>query len=1803
MVSISGLASLNTYNQLNKKLKAQKDNMEKLSTGDRINSAADDAAGMSISQKLLAQSNGLEQAERNIQDSNSLMQTSDSAMGEIADLLQRMRELSIQGANDTNTEKDKDEIREELIQLKDEIQNIATDTTFNNMPLIDGTFSQKDIEVTAEQETDLTLPADGSIITQSVEIGDFMVDFNFRKISSEEVEIKVTHAGKLLGEKIINQDPLKWEKTYGGSAFDNAEDIVKTQDGGYVLVGRTESSDGDLSAQSVSSSDIWAIKLDESGQNIEWQKTLGQSSYDEGISVEETDNGEILISATRTNIEHYNDTTAGLNRYIKDEDQDIGVYRLESDGKEISSFVLGGGNDQGKAVTETSDGGYLVAANSTSTDREKDILLMKFDSAGEYQWEAYYGADNGYNDNVNDIKEVFDAAGNSTGYILAGDNGSKDLTYKIDLNGQKDWSESFAGDTANAVNQTFAAKDGNHNGYILTGLDSDQNMVIKTDKDGVEQWKIKLGDAGFDQGSNIEQVFNNDGSSNGYIISGTTTSANGDQDISAIKITDDGDIEWELADSTFGGNGDEANTVEADIQTTSDEGYLITDSSDTTKDNYIYKFNKDGSYSWHHKFADDLKIEAADEYQNEIIVHGQDSSANNWIAELNSDGSQKIAKFNLPAGADLENIENIEKTSDKSYLISGFNSAAQKSLVKLNPDQSLDWQRDLSNRSDEAGIIRKMDNGNYIVASNKTYLDGELKGSILKLNSNGDILSEESYDDLSFSENDQFKDLSDGIIISSTSRTNSNKTLTKIADDGSQINYEFPSDIASINTIEIDNAGNYLVSAENSSGNTVISSISSDLNTKNWSQTITAADTFTTADGGLVKIKQAADTAAGTGAKITKIAADGSTIEFENKELGTETLKLNDVIKNNDNSYTLVGKDDSGTKIYQFDNKGENVNEIDSSTFNLTNIEKVKEVSNGFVIIGVDNNGDKKLLKTNSGFTIDNSYLLTNLNKVAEISENSSDSYQIRGTNSSGELVILNTDISGLINDQSYKMTTTDNGNTDVTAAVSNLNNKLWDTADKNLGGTGENARTIKATSDGGYLIANSVKFNTNPGEINALVKYDSLGKIEWEHSLNDDSQMDSIHETKDSYFISEKESDGHKRITQISKNDGTAKWSKVFKGDEFESISKNNDGGYLIGIADNNYRKILKVDSSGDTSWSHRLDNQDESASSIKQTADGGYIISGTKEYNDNDQDANLIKINSAGEMEWEKRLTGSTALDQSSAVEVVNEGGNEYYLVSGTKNGNSWLSKIGTAGNEIWNKTYNGIEATDIRQDSNGDYLLSGTEITADGDKNATVTKIDSTNGSKVWQQSYGGGDDSAGIIKETHDGGYILSGTKTSNRGDTDKIIIKVDKNGDREWERTFDNLRLDDQGFGVEESVIHQSHGPDIYNYVITGTTKDSSDSDIWMMRLNEDGTDNWSNPQTYGGIGDDQAANVQWTEQGTYIISGTQTTTNGDTDIFAAEVNRNDGSIIWEQSIGGSGNEKAAEIIQVQDGGFVVAGSSNSGDFGNNTNNGSKDLLLAKLDKSGNLKWSDLLGGSGDDIANSITEISDGNYVVAGQTTSGDSDFNTLDGDVSFNNGGNDTWVLNYSQGVTTANFYPEHQAEKDSKYGHGTSWLDLDKVGIDFNWKDFSVKKIAAAGNQITKANFVTQDDHTGNVQNHLWAEIDNMRTDELGLDKGVWSNQNDYDFNKSINILDQALSKVSSARSKVGSYQNRLSHTASNVRNTAINLQTANSRISDADIAKKQLKLTRNQILSQSAMAMLAQSKVQGQYILQLLN
>ena len=405
---------------------------------------------------------------------------------------------------------------------------------------------------------------------------------------------------------------------------------------------------------------------------------------------------------------------------------------------------------------------------------------------------------------------------------------------------------------------------------------------------------------------------------------------------------------------------------------------------------------------------------------------------------------------------------------------------------------------------------------------------------------------------------------------------------------------------------------------------------------------------------------------------------------------------------------------------------------------------------------------------------------------------------------------------------------------------------------------------------------------------------------------------------------------------------------------------------------------------------WQKCLGGSDvDAAVSIQITSDGGCIIAGSTASNDGDvsrnndtgklADAWIVKLNPKGSIEWQKCFDPSGSYTVSS-IWQTNDGG--YITAGSTRSKNierhhgkvdAWIMKLNPKGNIEWEKCFGGSSddhASPIQQTDDGGYIFAGLTISNDGDvsghhgigiPDAWVVKLDSS-GTIDWQKCYGGsGIEWVRSIQQTSDGGYIFAGLTYSNDGDV--------------------------TGF-------HSS-------------SKKIGDPDVWVMKINSTGNIEWQ--KCLGGSENDEANSIRQTSDGGFIVAGKTRSDDGDVsgnhgqDAWVVKLNPK-GNIEWQKCLGGSWRDEAYSIQQTNDGGFIIAGETMSDDGDVSGNHGDVDAWVVKLNPKGDIEWQKCLGGSENDVARSIHQMSDGGYIVAGSTSSND-------GDVSGNHGKSDAWIV------------------------------------------------------------------------------------------------------------------------------------------------------------------------------------------------
>jgi len=343
---------------------------------------------------------------------------------------------------------------------------------------------------------------------------------------------------------------ITWQALLGGPGEDVACNVQETSDGGFILVGYTDSFGAGLA-------DAWLVKTDASGVE-EWSKTFGGTDEDWGACLQRTaDGGYVLVGTTRS-------LGAG------EED----VYLVKTDGSgelEWSSTFGGVEGDEGYCVQCTSDGGYIVSGLSHSFSEWSEIYLIKTNGGGLEQWSKTFGGS--FGDCGYCVRQTDD-----DGYVVAGLSQSEtgsvpsnivDDAYllKTDADGIEEWSNRFGREYPDAGTCVELTADG---GYILAGYTRSygagdfNGWLIKTDAEGNEQWNRPYGENTWDRFEGVQQT--PDG---GFILVGMSRSWGPEGQAWLVKTDSVGDEEWS---KFFVGNGDDWGLS---VQQTSDEGYIL----------------------------------------------------------------------------------------------------------------------------------------------------------------------------------------------------------------------------------------------------------------------------------------------------------------------------------------------------------------------------------------------------------------------------------------------------------------------------------------------------------------------------------------------------------------------------------------------------------------------------------------------------------------------------------------------------------------------------------------------------------------------------------------------------------------------------------------------------------------------------------------------------------------------------------------------------------------------------------------------------------------------------------------------------------------------------------------------------------------------------------------------------------------------------------------------------------------------------------------------------------------------------
>lgn len=380
------------------------------------------------------------------------------------------------------------------------------------------------------------------------------------------------------------------------------------------------------------------------------------------------------------------------------------------------------------------------------------------------------------------------------------------------------------------------------------------------------------------------------------------------------------------------------------------------------------------------------------------------------------------------------------------------------------------------------------------------------------------------------------------------------------------------------------------------------------------------------------------------------------------------------------------------------------------------------------------------------------------------------------------------------------------------------------------LGGTGyDYGHSVIQTKDKGYVFAGSTTSYGNGNSDVYILKTDSLGITLWQKTFGDINidQAYSIKETSDSGlviagFTNSFGSGGYDMYVIRTDKTGNTIWTKTYGGSNWDfayTIDTTSDGGYIIAGGTYSFGKgdedmyLVKINSVGDTLWTKTYGgNKEDEARSVKQTIDGGYILTGfTKSLGDIKGDFYTIKTNAIGDTLWTKTI-GGNGEDKANSIIQTSDGGymtvgysentfagrNEGFIVKTNSNGDTLFTKRNGAPNDC--------EAFDVCESSDGTYVWVG-KILISGKYLVWLFKIDMGGG---WQfaNMYGGSLNNIGqSLKQTTDGGYIVVANTTSfNNHLEDVYLFKTDINGISSGNIVNNATSISDFGSGIKNGSM-------------------------------------------------------------------------------------------------------------------------------------------------------------------------------------------------------------------------------------------------------------------------------------------------------------------------------------------------------------------------------------------------------------
>ncbi|PSR53949.1 hypothetical protein AHMF7605_10680 [Adhaeribacter arboris] len=1389
---------------------------------------------------------------------------------------------------------------------------------------------------------------------------------------------------------------VKWNKTIGGNYGDTFVAAQQTSDGGYILGGNSASGkSGDKTGARKGMADYWIVKLNPDGSKA-WDKTIGGNDYDALTSLQQTKDGGYILGGS---------SNSGISGDKTEAPKGFWVVRLNADGTKAWDKTIADSRNPAnysylRTLQLTPDGGYLLGGTSNAgvgdyksepSKGSNDYWVVKLNADGSKAWDKTIGtegsesllsveqtSDNGY------ILGGYSARVTTRGYWLVKLNVNRSIVWdKFIPEGYPVYEYPGAENSTSEINIVKPTPDG---GYILGGYaDSKTNVykseagngstdfwLIKLKADGQQEWNKVIGGTDRETLNSLQPT-----SDGGYLLGGNsrsnssgdkTQNSQGSFDYWVVKLNADRTKAWDL---TLGGNKEDNL---GNVFQTKDKGYFLggysrsdvsetkTEASRGDYDYWVVKLDNserqkqtvtfspipDVNYATQKTVT--LKATASSGLPASFaLISGPATVKGNTLTLTGGSGTVTVSASQagnqkyFPAIDDtarfVVQVPPVTRLWDKSY--GGVATEYYDQYTKYYGTSTLSTMVATSDGGYLLGGTSDSNRGNDKTQPTR----GKSDYWIVKVDASGKKLWDKVYGGKDSDGLNRLITTTDGgYLLGGTSRSGKNGDKSQDSKGGKD--YWL---------LKIDATGNKLWDKTYGGGN---------------------EDEFTnlisTPDGGYLLGGTSYSQNSGDKSEVSRGNADYWVVKIDAQ--GTKQWDKTLGGKFGEYLSSLATTPDSGYLI-------------GGSTLSPTSGDITAPIKGGgdIWLVKIDANGQKSWDKTFGGGggdglgnivpTSDGNYLL------------GGDSYSV----SNGDKTAPN------------------KGHTDYWLIKINPNgNKIWD---KTFGGNCyDYFSNLVATPDGGFFLGGSSsseisgdKSETNRGSYYKecesglgqtdywIIKLDANANKVWDRTFGTVAPQSSYTD----------------RLTTLL---ATTNGEYLIGGDT--NIGKSGDKSQPIkGVRDIWVIKIKEETTQETSAWDMRYGGASEDKlTSIIETSDAGYLSGGysySGSSGDKTQDTQgkidywIVKSDKNGKKLWDKRY-GGTFDDFLNRVIQTKDGG---YLLAGSsrsdENGDKseisrdtgydyfkkrdfWLVKVDSLGNKQWDKTLGGSgldELEKVIQLSSGEYVLAGhSNSPASGDKSQGtqggydywLVKVSAT-GTKIWDKRYGGTlDEVLGSFTQTQDGGFLLGGTSYSgrnrdksqtSRGKSDYWIVRTDKDGNKLWDKTFggngeDNLASLGRSNGGSFFLAGTSNSPKSGDKSQAGYLDEVgyATADYWLIKIDAQGNKVWD--KTLGGTSSDALLTSTYTRDGGYVLAGGSYSNKsgdktqdrvGESDFWIIKLDAN-GSKQWDKTIGGTESDALRTVLQTNDGGLLLGGSSNSPVSGDKTqpSRGFSDYWLVKL---------------------------------------------------------------------------------------------------------------------------------------------------------------------------------------------------------------------------------------------------------------